>query len=115
MRAEVNTDEDHYSEGNTITWPALSSTSPSMKSTKVFLASGSSTGKAAGTLFIIEGGWGYDIQPYSLFVDEEEILLEPDRQFKVTSVIPTAEMTIINIKMEDTPLLLKMSSTDSIN
>ena len=106
VRADVNTDEDHYSEDNTITWPALSSTSPSMKSTKAFLASGSKSGKAAGTLFIIEDGWGYDIQPYSLFADEAEILLEPDRQFKVTGVIG-GEPTIINLKMENTPLSLE--------
>ena len=56
VRADVNTDEDHYSEGSTVTWPAFSSTSPSMKSTKAFLASGSGSGKAASTLFIIENG-----------------------------------------------------------
>ena len=100
-------DEDHYCEGNVITWPAFSSTSPSMKSTKAFLAEGAKSGKAAGTLFIIEGGWGYDIQPYSLFANEEEILLEPDRQFKVTSIIPTDGMTVINVKMENTPLSLE--------
>ena len=56
VRADVNTDEDYYHEGNTVTWPAFSSTSPSMKSTKAFLSSGSRSGKAASTLFIIENG-----------------------------------------------------------
>ena len=45
-----------------------------MEATKAFLAKGSKGGKAIGTLFIIDKGWGYDIQPYSLFPDEEEIL-----------------------------------------
>ena len=56
------------------------STSPDMEATKAFLAKGSKGGEATGTLHIIDKGWGYDIQPYSLFSDEEEILLEPERQ-----------------------------------
>ena len=99
-------DEDHYHEGNTITWPALSSTSPDMKATKSFLAKGSKTGKAAGTLFIIEDGWGYNIQPYSLFPEEAEILLEPERQFNVKSIIEAEGLTFINLKMLDKPLAL---------
>ena len=86
VRNEVKMDGDHYHEGNTITWPALSSTSPHMKTVKTFTAKGSKTGKATGTLFTIENGWGYDIQPYSLFPEEAEILLEPERQFKVISI-----------------------------
>ena len=45
VRSEVKLDEDHYHEGNTVTWPALSSTSPDMIATKTFLAKGESTGK----------------------------------------------------------------------
>ena len=106
VRSEVKMDEDHYHEGNTITWPVLSSTSPDMKAIKAFLAKGSKKGKATKTLFIIKDGWGYDIQPYSLFPEEAEILLEPERQFKVKSIIETDGMTIINLKMLDTPLAL---------
>ena len=106
VRSEVNVDESHYHKGNTITWPALSSTSPDMKATKTFLAKGAKTGKATGTLFIIEDGWGYDIQPYSLFPDEAEILLEPERQFMVKSVIEAEGLIFINLKMLDTPLAL---------
>ena len=104
VRSEVNMDKDHYYEGNTITWPALSSTSPDMKATKTFLAKEAKNKKAKGTLFIIEDGWGYDIQPYSLFPDETEILLEPERQFKVVSVIQGEGLTFINLQMLDTPL-----------
>ena len=103
VRGEVNLDKDHYQKGNVVTWPALSSTSPDMEATKAFLAKGSESGKATGTLFNIDKGWGYDIQPYSLFPDEEEILFEPERQFRVTGVIE-ADLTIINLEMLDTPL-----------
>ena len=91
------------SQGDVVTWSALSSTSPDMEATKAFLGKGSKSGNATGTLFIIDKGWGYDIQPYSLFPDEEEILLEPERQFRVVSVLKAA-LTIINLEMLDTPL-----------
>ena len=106
VRDEISMDWDHYYEGCIITWPALSSTSPDMNTTKNFLAKGSNTGKATGTLFIIEDGWGYDIQPYSLFPEEAEILLEPERQFKVKSVIQAEGLIFISLKMLDTPLAL---------
>ena len=106
IQSKIKIDMSHYHEGNTVTWSALSSTSPDMKATKAFLAKGSKTGEAKGTLFIIENSWGYNIQPYSLFPDETEILLEPDRQFKVMSVIPSSGLAVINLKMLDTPLVL---------
>ena len=106
VRSGMKMSISHYHEGNTITWPALSSTSPDMKATKAFLAEGSKTGKAKGTLFIIEDGWGYDIQPYSLFPSEAEILLEPERQFKVISVLLSTDLTVVNLQMLDTPLAL---------
>ena len=40
VRSEVKMGVDHYHEGNTIIWPALSSTSPDIKATKAFLAKG---------------------------------------------------------------------------
>ena len=86
VRGEVSLDKDHYRKGNVVTWPALSSTSPAMEATKTFLAKGSKNGEATGTLFIIDKGWGYDIQPYSLFPDEEEILLKPEKQFRVVFI-----------------------------
>ena len=108
--SDVNTNKNtsaspSYKEGNIITWNALSSTSPDMTVTKTFLAKGSKSGRAAGTLFIINNGWGYDIQPYSLFPTESEILVEPERQFKVVSVIQ-AELTIVKLEMLKTPILL---------
>lgn len=106
VRGEVNLDEEHYHEGNVVKWTALSSTSPDMGATKAFLAKGSKSGRAAGTLFAIEGGWGYNVQPYSLFPDEIEILLEPERLFRVKSVISGDGLTIINLRMLDTPLSL---------
>ena len=80
-----------------------------MSTTKAFLEKGSKKkkkGKESGTLFIISNAWGYNIQPYSLFPDEEEILLEPERQFRVVSVLRAEKLTFINLEMLDTPLSL---------
>ena len=76
-----------------------------MYPTKRFLSKGSVSGRAMGTLFVIGDGWGYNIQPYSLFPGEVEILVEPERQFRVVSVIP-GDLTIISLQMLDTPVIL---------
>ena len=57
-----------------------------MNTIKEFLAKSSNRSKS-GELFVIEDGWGYNIQLFSLFPDEEEVLLEPWQSFTVQSVI----------------------------
>ena len=104
-RAQQEFDDD-YDEGEEIVWRALSSTSPNVAVTKAFLAKGTASGKAEGTLFIIEGGWGYNVQPCSMYPTEEEIVLEPERRFKVKTVIPGEGLTIIKIEMLKTPVVL---------
>lgn len=98
--------------GSVISWPAFSSTTPDMKVTENFLTKQMVTSEEGidlsnfneiseelhGTLFIIEDAWGYDIQPYSFYRDEEEILLEPEQQFKVESVIDGGEFTLITLR-----------------
>ena len=97
-------DTSTYMEDEVVVWHGLSSTSPDIKAVKAFLAKGSKSGKASGTLFVIENGWGYDLQPYSLFPDEEEVLLEPGRNFRVQGIIESG-VTIVKLKMLDTPLI----------
>ena len=60
-----------------------------------------------GTLFIIEDGWGYNVQPYSRYPDEEEILLEPEREFEVTSVTDSGDLLLVTLKMKNTKPILK--------
>ena len=50
VRGEVSLDKNHYHKGNVMTWSALSSTSPYMEATRAFLAKGSKSGEATGTL-----------------------------------------------------------------
>ena len=87
-----------------VTWPALSYTSPGMGAAKAFLVKGSKSENATGTLFIIDKGWGYDIQPYSLLPDKEEILLELERQFRVACVNQGESLIFINLEILETPL-----------
>ena len=105
LRGGESFDED-YLEGETVFWPALSSTSSNVAVTKAFLAKGTDSKKAEGTLFMIENGWGYNIQPCSMFPGEEEIVLEPERRFRVKTVIPGEGLTVIKMEMLRTPLVL---------
>ena len=105
---EASTGQNYYAwaEGEEAVWRAISSTSPDVSVTKAFLAKCSASGKAEGTLFIIEGGWGYNVQPFSLYPDEEEIVLEPERLLRVTSVISGEGLTVVKMDMLKTPLVL---------
>lgn len=101
-------DKDKYKVGKKVVFHGFSSTSVNMATVKAFLASSVDPergGCSSGTLFVIEDAWGYDIQPYSMFPEEKEILLEPERCFVVNSVIE-AETTVVNLKMIDTPPIL---------
>ena len=107
-----------YKKGSIVMWPAIVSTSPDMSTIKKLISEVNegeeSAGNVKGTLFVIENGWGYNVQPYSMFPDDgEEILLEPERQFQVDSVIPSADVVIVNLKMLDTPLVLPQVFGDS--
>lgn len=97
--------KEAYREGSIVMWPGLSSTTSDKSITKRFLPKEKNGNKGSGTLFVIEDGWGYDIQPYSLFPGEEEILLEPNRYFRVQSVIES-ETTVVKLQMLDTPVIL---------
>ena len=93
-----------YAKGKELTWDALSSTSPDMGVTQNFLARNTVPGKI-GILFNIKNGWGYDIQPFSMFPKESEILVEPERQFKVDAIVETNGLKIVNLIMYKTPIL----------
>ena len=41
--------------------------------------------------------WGYDVQPFSFFPNEEEILLEPETDFRVTGVVDTESLVRMQI------------------
>ena len=62
----IKKDKHKYFIGEEIVWKGLSSTSTSMRTTQSFLAN-----SARGTLFEIRNAWGYDIQDFSLFSNEE--------------------------------------------
>ena len=98
-------DKSVYKPGAVVMWHGLLSVSTNINAVKSLLASSGELDVSHGTLFIIEGGWGYNVQQYSLYPEEEEILIEPERQFTVNSVIKS-DMTIVSLQMLDTPLIL---------
>lgn len=108
---EVHRDSKHYQERNIVIWPEMTLTSSDMNSAKAALISKGK--KASGTVFIIANGWGYDLQPYSLS-GEKTCLVEPERQFIVSSVLPTGSLILVNLEMIDSPLLLPSVYGDGV-
>lgn len=99
-------DMELYASGKTIVWHGISSTSTDEDRIKELIGEGGCDEgmESRGTLFVIEDAWGYDIREYSLFPDDGEILLEPERKFVVKSVTK-ADSIIVKLRMLDTPLL----------
>lgn len=107
-------DLSQYYEGNTVSWPEITTTTKNIEVVKAFLTESYNRppGKAKnlcptpkGVIFIIDNGWGYDIQEYSLTPEYEEVVIEPDRRFVVKSVMP-GDVTMIYLEMVDTPVAL---------
>ena len=91
-----------YAAGNEKTWWAFTSTTTSLEATQEFL------GDRESTLFVVSGNpWGYDISVFSDFPEEKEILLEPERKLRVTSVSREGQLITVNAEMLDTPLVLE--------
>ena len=107
IREHVKLNDSHYHKGNKITWHTFSSTTTDMQTTQNFLTD-PATGKCEGTLFIIHGTpWGYSIKPFSCFPNEEEILLEPEIDLRVTGII-NAPLIVVDLEMlPDQKLLLE--------
>ena len=94
-----------YIAGNTKTFWGFTSSSPEIKMTYNFL-NGEENNKS-GTIFTLSGKvWGYDITLFNYF-HEKEILIEPERKFKIDEVIPPInEIIHIRCDIQDTPLIL---------
>ena len=113
--ADKEMDLDEYKQGNKVTWSRFSSASMSMEPVKDFLGRNTSWSRNfAGTIFIIENGWGYDISRFSIFPDEEEVLLEPMREFEVKSVINQNGLVLISLKMLSTKIISLDPSNQSM-
>lgn len=85
--------QDQYPEGETVVWWAVSSTTKTMKVLKDFLGE---SGKR--TIFIVEVKSARDIMKYSWKTTEDELILLPGTVFKVTSVLPQGDLTMINME-----------------
>ena len=107
-----------YQNGNYKTFWAFTSTSFNPKTTVTFLkderaAEICSSNKKeiqlkSGTIFRLKGDiWGYDISLFNKF-NEEEILLEPERKFRVCEVLPEInEIIFVTCDILQTPLVLE--------
>lgn len=88
-----------YAVGNTLTWPAFTSTSASEDSTSRFLQDA-----VKPIIFEIHGEFnGCNIMLFSFLKEEEEVLLEPETKFVIKSIVspdkkvPSATRYIVEI------------------
>lgn len=93
-------DDEHYKVGNTMTWPAFTSTT---KNDKVIYTEFLKR-TTQPVIFEIHGDFvGYDIEQFSNFTNEKEVLLEPETKFEVISIQddaknPNAKRIVVKIK-----------------
>jgi len=94
-----------YMAGNNKTFWGFTSTSPDPKMTYSFLKKEEQM--KTGTIFTLLGDvWGYDIKLFNFF-HENEILLEPERKFKVIDALPPVNDIIhVTCSIYKTPLIL---------
>ena len=96
-----------YKEGNEKKFWSFTSTTPKLETATYFLGNREDNLRE-GTRFIIHGDIvGYDITPFSCYENEKEILLEPERKFKIEGVNEVNEIINVTIKILKTPLVLE--------
>jgi hypothetical protein len=96
-----------YIQGETKNFWAFSSASINPQTSLMFLGK-DENGNKTGTIFNLTGKiWGYDITLFNVF-NEEEILLEPERQLLIKESLPPINNVIyVRCKVLDTPLVLE--------
>jgi len=94
-----------YITGNTKTFWGFTSSSPDIVMTYNFLKDEGNN--KSGTIFTLTGKiWGYDISLFNSY-KEKEILIEPERKFKIDEIIPPINDIIhIRCDIQDSPLIL---------
>ena len=93
-----------YQKGNVKTFWGFTSTS--LDNSGTFLGRKGDSGFKSGTIFTITGDVvGYDISPFSMY-DEQEILMEPERQVKINTMVEINDIVNISCQVLNTPLVL---------
>lgn len=101
------TDAPGYSKDNFVFWPGFASATTDKTYAREMLR-GKDGREEYGTLFVIEHGCGYRIKEYSkmgsLDVPFEEILIEPERKFRVREVVKESKkVSVVVLDMVDSP------------
>ena len=100
LRARVPTEANGhqvYTKNSIVTLWGFTSTTANFDAINVFIK-----GAAEITLFIFGGKdlWGYNIQAFSPYDDEAEILLEPEAVVKVSGVVETGRSLSVNVEFQ---------------
>jgi hypothetical protein len=94
-----------YITGNNKTFWGFTSTSPNPQTSYDFL--NKEENHKTGTVFTLTGEiWGYNITLFNFF-NENEVLIEPERKFKVDEVLPPLnEIIHVRCEIKDSPIVL---------
>ena len=94
---------------------AFTSASTNPKTSFMFLGNDENNYKT-GTIFSLTGDvWGYDISLFNVY-NEEEILLEPEREIEVEESLPPLNNIIyVRCRIKKTPLVLEDILKQKIN
>ncbi|CAE7369032.1 ung [Symbiodinium natans] len=90
--------QDQYKLGTTVTWWAVSSCTPDLE-----VASNFCSGGKKSTLFLITASRSVGIRDFSEYKSEEEYILAPGTQFKVTNVERKGSAVKIHMTEMETP------------
>lgn len=85
-------------------WWRFTSTSKNGNVVTDFIEEESKAAGCRGTIFVISGGWGYNIEDYSFF-DEKEILLDAERTVIVNDIKRRDWFTEIQVELIETDLV----------
>eukprot|EP01012_Entosiphon_sulcatum_P034098 TRINITY_DN4319_c0_g1_i1.p1 TRINITY_DN4319_c0_g1~~TRINITY_DN4319_c0_g1_i1.p1 ORF type:complete len:627 (+),score=102.66 TRINITY_DN4319_c0_g1_i1:20-1900(+) len=91
-----------YKQGTTVTWWGVSSCTPKLSVAQSFLGTSGQR-----ILFEIIPKTAVSIRDFSAFTDEDEYILAPGCQLKVTKVETKGTLTEVRLEEQDTPKLVR--------
>ena len=105
----VNRVVDHH-KGELVCWHRFSSTTRDMEVMQAFMRDEArATSGPTGTVYLIPGArcGGYDVRAFSFFPSEEELLLEPEHVFEVSSTFNSPSVRLVQLDLRTSAPLLR--------
>ena len=95
-QSKIDKDKKAFDEGKERTWYSPVSTTTDLKAAKRFAKA---EGELQPVIYEIHNGFGCKVEKMSLNKNEHEVILEPDRKYKVIGIEPFEDMIKIKVKI----------------